>query len=197
MRLRRTLPGLISTMPRALLAWEGGVGRGHIFTLKTVAEAIGDRFSFDAALCLLTRRPTCPLCDAVFQGPWLPYLDSYRKAQGNPPASDLVGDISQTRSAAEEHPLVAAGHAGPRHLARHRRLRALRAAGGAWPRHSKHCGRRRLSVPPPDTELFPVCFRVFRLASHQEAEIVELVNSVVVDFGVPKARPASPGLCLQ
>ena len=39
------------TMLGALLAWEDGSGRGHVVPLRTVAEAVRDRFSFDAALC--------------------------------------------------------------------------------------------------------------------------------------------------
>ena len=36
-------------MQGALLAWEHGSGRGHVVPLRTVAEAVRDRFSFDAA----------------------------------------------------------------------------------------------------------------------------------------------------
>ena len=41
-------------MQGALLAWEHGSGRGHVVPLRTVAEAVRDRFSFDAALRDLT-----------------------------------------------------------------------------------------------------------------------------------------------
>ena len=37
-------------MKRAILAWECGAGRGHVIKLKTVAEALRDRFSFYAVL---------------------------------------------------------------------------------------------------------------------------------------------------
>ena len=58
----------------ALLAWEHGSGRGHLVTLKTVAAAVGDRFSFDAALCKLDfKHELAGICDAV-QGPWLPKM---------------------------------------------------------------------------------------------------------------------------
>src|SRR5690606_1003446 len=68
----------------ALLAWEHGSGRGHVVPLRTVAEAVSDRFTFDAALCKLNfKDELAGLCNAV-QGPWLPFSDDYRKAQGSP-----------------------------------------------------------------------------------------------------------------
>lgn len=66
----------------ALLAWEHGSGRGHVVPLRTVAEAVSDRFTFDAALRDLTfKDELAGLCEVV-QGPWLPTYGEDRKARG-------------------------------------------------------------------------------------------------------------------
>lgn len=70
-------------MRRALLAWEHGNGRGHVMTLRTVAEAIGPAFAFDAALCRMDHAGLlAPLCDTVVKGASLRYDPSARKAGG-------------------------------------------------------------------------------------------------------------------
>ena len=88
-------------MPRALLAWEAGDGRNHIATLRAVAENIGDRFSFDAALCRIAyQAELAAICDAVVKGPWLPYSNEHRQAQGNPRTAtwgEFMGDIGFRR----------------------------------------------------------------------------------------------------
>lgn len=73
-------------MRRALLAWEGGAGRGHISTLKAVAAEAGDLFRFDAALCRMEHASEiASLCDAVFPGAALVDLRDERLARGNLP----------------------------------------------------------------------------------------------------------------
>jgi UDP:flavonoid glycosyltransferase YjiC (YdhE family) len=179
-------------MPRALLAWEGGAGRGHVVTLKTVAEAVGDGFSFDAALCATTHKAELAgLCDAVVQGPWLPYSDSYRKAQGNPPAStwgEFMGDIgfrkpAQLRKSIHWWQQVMRDRNISLVIADFAPCALLAARGLGIASIAVGVG---YSVPPPDMESFPVLLPRFSTRIYQEAEIVELVNSVVADFGVPK-----------
>ena len=179
-------------MPRALLAWEGGAGRGHVVTLKTVAEAVGDGFSFDAALCATTHKAELAgLCDAVVQGPWLPYSDSYRKAQGNPPAStwgEFMGDIgfrkpAQLRKSIHWWQQVMRDRNISLVIADFAPCALLAARGLGIASIAVGVG---YSVPPPDMESFPVLLPRFSTRIYQEAEIVEMVNSVVVDFGVPK-----------
>lgn len=84
----------------ALLAWEHGSGRGHVVPLRTVAEAVSDRFTFDAAIRDLTfKDELAGLCEPV-QGPWLPYSGELRKARGSPALSthgELLGDYGFRR----------------------------------------------------------------------------------------------------
>lgn len=66
---------------RALLACEGGAGRGHVVTLKSAAQALGGRFVLDAALCRLEYAAELePFCEAVFQAAYLAYDTTSRSA---------------------------------------------------------------------------------------------------------------------
>ena len=82
---------------RVLLAWEGGAGRGHIVTLKTIAEALGPGFVYDAALCRMDyAAEIAPLCELVFPGAWLGFNPARRRAAGNPGTAtwaDFLGDL--------------------------------------------------------------------------------------------------------
>ena len=178
-------------MQGALLAWEHGSGRGHIVPLRTVAEAVGDRFTFDAALRDLTfKDELAGLCDPV-QGPWLPFSGEYRKARGNPVMSthgELLGDNG------------------------FRRPEILREIIGWWQGVMRECdislviadsapgallAARGLgipsvwigtghSTPPASMETFPVLLPRYPTRVHDEAEIVETINSVAPEFGIPK-----------
>jgi hypothetical protein len=175
----------------ALLAWETGLGRGHVVTLRTVADAVSDRFTFDAALCRLQfKDELAAFCEPV-QGPWLPFSDEYRKSRGNPRTAtwgEFMGDIG------------------------FRRPEILRESIGWWQGVMRECdislviadsapcallAARGLGipsvavgtgylVPPPDMQTFPVLLQQHATCIHDEAEIVETINSVVPEFGVPK-----------
>ncbi len=175
----------------AVLAWEGGSGRGHIVTLKTVAEAVANRFSFDAALRDLTfKHELADICQPV-QGPWLPFSGEYRQAHGNPDAAtwgETMGDVG------------------------FRRPEILRESIGWWQRVMRDCeislliadnapcallAARGLGIPsvavgtgyllpPPEMETFPVLLPRHSTRIYDEASIVETINSVIPDFGIPK-----------
>lgn len=175
----------------ALLAWEHGSGRGHVVPLRTIAEAVSDRFTFDAALCKLDfKGELAGLCDAV-QGPWLPYSDEYRKARGSPATStwgELLGDSGFRRPEILRESigwwqgvmrecdisLVIADNAPCALLAaRGLGIPSVAIGAGYW-------------VPPPNMPTFPVLLPRYSTRIHDEAEIVETINSVVPEFGVPK-----------
>jgi hypothetical protein len=175
----------------ALLAWEGGAGRGHVVSLRTVAEAVRDRFSFDAALCRLDfKDELAGLCNPV-QGPWLPILREYRKSRGNPVLStwgEFMGDIG------------------------FRRPDILRESIGWWQKVMRECeislviaecapcalmAARGLGIPsvaigtgyltpPPNMEIFPTLLPDHSTRIYDEAEIVDTINSVIPEFGIPK-----------
>lgn len=181
-------------MPRALLAWEGGDGRGHIVRLKTVAQALGDRFTFDAALCRLRHKAEIEhLCDAVAQGPWLPYSGKFRNAQGNPHTAtwgEFMGDVGFCK------PHVLRTSIGWwQQVMRDRNISlviaesapcALMAARGLGIK-SIALGSGYL-LPPPEMETFPVLIPRYSRRIYDEAEIVEIVNSVAHEFGCPPLR---------
>jgi len=175
----------------ALLAWEQGGGRGHLVSLKTIAEAVRDRFSFDAALCQLAYKDELAgLCEPV-QGPWLPFSNEYRKSLGNPRRAtwgEFMGDIG------------------------FRRPEILRESIGWWQGVMRECdislviadcapcalmAARGLGIPsvsvgtgylapPSNMESFPILLPRYSTRIHDEAEIVDIINSVVSEFGVPK-----------
>lgn len=82
---------------RILLAWEAGGGRGHIITLRTVAQALGDGYVFDAALCRMDHAAElAPLCDLVFPASYLHETAAGRAARGHVRVAtwaDFLGDI--------------------------------------------------------------------------------------------------------
>lgn len=180
----------------ALLAWEGGQGRGHVVPLRTVAEAVRDRFEFDAALCRLDFKDELKgLCEPV-QGPWLPFSGDFRQEQGNPPAAtwgEVLGDVG------------------------FRRPDILRESIGWWQGVMRECeislliadnapcallAARGLGIPsvaigtgytlPPSTmQAFPVLLPQYPTLIYDEAETVEIINSVVPEFGVPRLERLS------
>ncbi|WP_147448194.1 glycosyltransferase family 1 protein [Mesorhizobium sp. YM1C-6-2] len=175
-----------------MLAWEAGDGRNHIATLKTVAENIGDRFSFDAALCRITHQAElAAFCDAVVKGPWLPHSNEYRKAQGNPDTAtwgEFMGDIGFRRpeilrksigwwqqTMRDRNISLVIADCAPCAL--------LAARGLGIPSVAVGTG---YLVPPANMETFPVLLPRHATRIYDEAEIVDTINSVVPEFGVPE-----------
>jgi hypothetical protein len=177
----------------ALLAWEAGSGRGHVVPLRTVAEAVRDRFTFDAALCKLDfKEELAAFCEPV-QGPWLPFSGEYRKAQGDPVTAtwgEVLADVGFRRPEILresigwwqgvmrecEISLLIADHAPCAMLAaRGLGIPSVAIGAGYW-------------LPPSNMETFPVLLPRFSTCIYDEAETVEIVNSVVPEFGIPKLR---------
>ncbi|MFD1332132.1 glycosyltransferase, partial [Methylopila musalis] len=184
-------------MTRVLLAWEGGAGRGHLLHLRAVAEALGDRFVFDAALCRMEHAgEIAPLCDAVFQGAALYDREPRRRGPGAVGAAtwgEFMGDMGfgdaevlrvqigwwiaaiEARGA----DLVAADFAPCA-------LLAARALG--LPTIVTGVG---YAVPPPDLAVFPVFLSDRTARLHDEAAMVAAVNAAGAGFGLtPIARLA-------
>jgi UDP:flavonoid glycosyltransferase YjiC (YdhE family) len=175
----------------ALLAWEHGSGRGHVVQLRTVAEAVQDRFTFDAALCDLTfKDELAGLCDAV-QGPWLPYSGDYRESRGSPPRAtwgEFLGDygflnpetlresIAWWQGVMRECDIsLVIADCAPCAL--------MAARGLGIPAIAIGTG---YLVPPAEMQEFPVLLPRYSTRIYDEAEIVDTINSVVPEFGVPK-----------
>ena len=175
----------------ALLAWESGAGRGHVVTLKTVAEAVSDRFTFDAALKDLTfKDELAGLCDPV-QGPWLPFSGEYRRSRGNPRAStwgEFMGDVGFRspdilRQSIDWWQEVMRDCDISLLIADSAPCALLAARGLGIPSVAVGTG---YLLPPSDMETFPVLLPRHSTRIYDEAEIVETINSVIPQFGVPE-----------
>lgn len=159
--------------------------------LRMVAEAVRDRFLFDAVLCNLNfKDELAGLCDPL-QGPWLPFFGEHRKARGNPVIStrgELLGDygfrrpeilrksIGWLQGVMREWDisLVIADNAP---------CALLAARGLGIPSVWIGTG---YSTPPPVMDTFPVLLPRHSTRVHDEAEIVETINSVAPEFGIPR-----------
>lgn len=82
---------------RVLLAWEGGAGRGHISTMRSIARALDGVAICDAAVnTMLHAAELAPYCDLVFPGSAFG-IDRSRRTHGGNEAicswADHLGDL--------------------------------------------------------------------------------------------------------
>lgn len=84
-------------MPRVLLAWEGGAGRGHISTMRSIARALQGAAICDAAVnSMLHAAELAPYCDLVFPGSAFAIDKRRRTRGGSEPIcswADHLGDL--------------------------------------------------------------------------------------------------------
>jgi hypothetical protein len=82
---------------RVLLANEFGRGRGHLVKLRDVAQGLGPRFTYDAALCQRGHDDVfAGIGAAIYDGPALNYDTRARKAAGAYPTAtwgEFLGDL--------------------------------------------------------------------------------------------------------
>lgn len=177
-------------MRRALLAWEGGDGRGHITSLRTIADAIGDRFRFDAALCITTHAAALTgLCDVVIPAPPLKTASPGLRPAGTPPATwgEFLGDVGfgdrdQIAARIAWWQRVMRGQDISLLIADFSPFALLAARGLGIPSVSSGVG---YFVPPASMTRFPVLVENPPVLLHDEAAMVTAVNDVAGDFGVP------------
>jgi UDP:flavonoid glycosyltransferase YjiC (YdhE family) len=181
-----------SNTGRVLLAWEGGAGRGHIVTLKTIAEALGDGFVYDAALCRMDHAAEIePLCERVFPSAYLGFDDRRRRAAGNPGTAswaDFLGDLGfadhnrlirqiewwlKTIEARQSSLMV--GDFSP--------IAMLAARVAGIPVAAVGTG---YSTPPPGMAEFPILLAEHQTRIYPESELVEAVNTALRHFGQPQ-----------
>lgn len=177
------------TAPRVLLAWEGGAGRGHVVTLRVIAEALGAAAICDAALCRMEHgAELAPHCDGVFAGARLWTNRARRQAAGNPHTAtwgDFLGDLNfwdadflftqitwwlQTIKARRSR-LIIADFAPCAQL-------AARLAG--IPSIAVGTG---YSVPPAGIDCFPVLLPEYAQAVFAEEELLAAVNTALFRLG--------------
>lgn len=176
---------------RVLLAWEGGAGRGHIVTLKTIAEALGDGFVYDAALCRMDyAAEIAPLCELVFPGAWLGFNATRRQASGNPNTAtwaEFLGDLGFADSAilirqiqwwlttiqARQSSLMV-GDFSP--------IAMLAARVAGIPMVAVGTG---YSTPPSGMDSFPILLDEHTTCIYGEPELVAAVNGALLHFDLP------------
>jgi hypothetical protein len=178
-------------MRQALLAWENGAGRGHFTSLKTMAESLTGEFEIHAALCSMKYAAEMrPLCVDVFQGPWLIYDLTERKAAGGPGSAtwgEYLGDL---------------GYRNPEFLsnqiARYQRemtSRKIDLVITDWA-PSALLAARGLGIPAVDTGIgytvapydlpeFPILLPQYVRRIHDEKQMVAAVNEAGGPLGVP------------
>lgn len=175
---------------RILLAWEAGGGRGHVMTLRTVAQALGDGYVFDAALCRMDHAAElAPFCDLVFPASYLHETAAGRAARGDIRVAtwaEFLGDIGfadagfLTRQIgwwidvlkARQSRLVIAEFAPCAML-------AARALG--IPAVSLGTG---YGTPPASLEHFPVLLPEHTVRLHDEAALLATLNTACAAFGL-------------
>ena len=177
---------------RVLLAWEAGAGRGHLVTLKTVAEALGDGFAYDAALCRMQHADELKaICDLVFPSAYLQFDQRRRLAAGNPRTAtwaEFLGDLGFADPAflirqigwwitairARSSAVVIADFAPCA-------LLAARALG-----LPAVCVGTGYSAPPSGMSEFPILIPEISTRIYAEAELVDAVNIACRHFGMPR-----------
>lgn len=179
-------------MPRVLLAWEFGRGRGHVLMLRRFAAALGAPSLVDAALCSLAHANALSgLCDTIVLGPALVYDNRERLARGDPMTAtwgEYLGDLG-FRDAAELAPRIAWW----RDFIESRRIGlviadyaplAVLAARGLGIRvvgTGMGYGLGPASMPE-----FPVLIERYGERVHDEQAMVSAVNAAAGPYGVPK-----------
>lgn len=180
---------------RILLAWEGGAGRGHLVTLRIMAEALGPSHIFEAALCRMDHaaelRHTCQL---VFPGAPLYEFRKARLQAGGPGCAtwaEFLGDLtfSQPDRLALQldwwvelirtrgYDLVI-GDFAPLSMLAARILNIPNVCVGTG-----------YSVPPPGMDEFPVLLPAYARCIYDEATLLANVNAALERHGAaPLAR---------
>lgn len=180
---------------RVLLAWEGGAGRGHISTLRSIARALEGIAICDAAVNDMRHAAElAPYCELVFPGSAFGIEKSRRTLGGDEPVcswADHLGDLGFgdtefliTRLGwwieairARAATLVIADFAPLATLAA--RILGLRAVV---------IGTGYLA-PPAGLDRFPILVPALAVAHHDEAHLLASVNAALDHFGTaPLAR---------
>ncbi len=180
---------------RILLAWEGGAGRGHIVTLKVMAQALGPGHSYDAALCRMEHAAELAgICESIYPSAGLYNHRGMRKAAGSPGTAswaDFLGDLIFAHPerlrlqfdwwtevlSTRQIDLVISDFAPIALMA----ARALDIPSV--------CVGTGYSAPPPGMDRFPILLPRFDVLVHDEMTLLANANAVLSEAGAaPMAR---------
>ncbi|HEX7873919.1 MAG TPA: nucleotide disphospho-sugar-binding domain-containing protein [Sphingobium sp.] len=183
--------------PRILLAWEAGAGRGHIVTLRTVAEALGPAFAYDAALCVMDHAAELePLCDLVFPGARLWFDSETRHAPGAPRTAtwgEFLGDTGFRDGAFLATQVrwwqdVLTSRCTDLLVADYAPCALLAAQSLKIPAVVVGTG---YGIPPAGLAEFPVFLPEYAERMFDEREMVATINAALTPLGVPPLRHLS------
>ncbi|WP_297104051.1 hypothetical protein [uncultured Devosia sp.] len=182
---------------RVLLAWEGGAGRGHVVTLKVMAEALGPQHHYEAALCRMEHAAELSaVCDEVYPSAGLYLHAGPRKKLGWPRTAnwaDFLGDlvfafperlkvqfdwwIEVLRSRRID--LVIADFAPISMLA----AKALDIPSV--------CVGTGYSAPPPGMKTFPILLPEYTTLVHDERHLLDNANALLAPFDIEPLKAFS------
>lgn len=178
--------------PRILLAWESGAGRGHIMTLRTVPEALGTGFAYDAALCIMDHAAELePFCDMVFPGARLFVDRQERVAAGvlrTATWGEFLGDIGFRNGAFLTTQVkwwqeVLANRCIDLVVADYAPCALLAAQSMDIPAVTIGTG---YGIPPAGLETFPVFLPEYGDRLYDESDMVAGINAALEPLGVPQ-----------
>ena len=182
---------------RILLAWEDGAGRGHITSLKSVAQALGEAFIYDASLCRMEYAAELePICELVFPGGCLQYdvkEGSPRKSTPWATWGEVLGDIGfrnkeflvaevawwQENIRRRGSQLVIADYAPCAVMAAHSMGIPVVVTGTGY------------AIPPIGLDAFPLILPDNKRILYDEAEMVANINDWLTPLGVPELKRLS------
>lgn len=174
---------------RVMLAWEGGAGRGHISTLRSVAQALDGLAICDAAINNMRyAAELVPYCDLVFPGSAF-RIDKSRRMQGGlePICSwaDHLGDLGfgdEAFLAARLHWWIEALRSRASRVVVADFAPVATLAARVLGLGSVVIGTGYLA-PPPGLDRFPQLVPHLSVAHHDEAHLLATVNAVLARHG--------------
>jgi UDP:flavonoid glycosyltransferase YjiC (YdhE family) len=176
---------------RILLAWEGGAGRGHVVTLKVMAEALGPHHHYEAALCRMDHAAELShLCGDVYPSAGLYHHPRRRKSVGWPGTAswaDFMGDLvfafpKRLKLQFDWWVEVLSTRRIDLVIADFAPISMLAARALGIP---AVCVGTGYSAPPPGMAHFPFLLPEYTTLVHDEANLLANTNQVLADFDVP------------
>lgn len=182
----------MGSRPRVLLAWEGGSGRGHVTTLRRVAEDIGRNCDYDAALCDLTYADELRShCALVFQGASLSYDRAHREGPDAIPTATL-GEFYSDLGLRDPEKLVT-NVSWWMETIRGRRISLVVAD---YAPHALMAARilgvaslvagTGYGAPPHTLPHFPILLPEYSQLVYSEAETTAIINRALGPLGLPR-----------
>lgn len=175
---------------RILLAWEGGAGRGHVLTLKVMAEALGPQHHYEAALCRMDHAAELSaVCGEVYPSAGLFLHAGPRKKLGWPRTAswaDFLGDLvfafpKRLQLQFDWWMEVLRSRRIDLVIADFAPISMLAAKALGIP---SVCVGTGYSAPPPGMKTFPTLLPEYTTLVHDEFHLLNNTNDLLAPFSV-------------